>query len=141
LGHNRRAGHDGGYLHGCQAALRMPGPHGPERLNVARISTHVLDIAKGAPAAGIKVELHFDGILVASAMTNADGRTDVPILIGDEIPVGRYELVFHAGDYFAIPGIPFLDEIVIRFGVADSLGNYHVPLLMAPHGYSTYRGS
>jgi len=108
---------------------------------MARISTHVLDIAKGLPAAGIRVELHFGGALVASAITNVDGRTDTPLLMGDEISAGRYDLVFHAGDYFQSPGIPFLDEIVIRFGVNDPRGHYHVPLLMAPHGYSTYRGS
>jgi 5-hydroxyisourate hydrolase len=108
---------------------------------MAHISTHVLDIAKGKPAAGVKVELYFAGALVASAVTNADGRTDAPLLAGDAIPVGRYELVFHAGDYFQEPGIPFLDEIAIRFGVSDPHGSYHVPLLAAPHGYSTYRGS
>ena len=108
---------------------------------MARISTHVLDIAKGAPAAGVKVELKFDGGLITAAVTNADGRTDVPLLSGDSIPTGRYELVFHVGDYFKAPGIPFLDDIVIRFGVDDPQGHYHVPLLAAPHGYSTYRGS
>ena len=108
---------------------------------MARISTHVLDIAKGEPAAGVKVELRFAGALLATAVTNADGRTDAPLLAGDAIPVGRYELVFHAGAYFQAPGIHFLDEIVIRFGVSDPHGSYHVPLLAAPHGYSTYRGS
>ena len=108
---------------------------------MARISTHVLDIAKGAPAGGVAIELRFDGAVVASATTNADGRTDMPLLVGEEIPLGTYELVFHAGEYFQGPGIQFLDEIVIRFGVSDARGHYHVPLLMAPHGYSTYRGS
>jgi 5-hydroxyisourate hydrolase len=110
-------------------------------LNMARISTHVLDIAKGKPAAGVKVELYFAGALVATAVTNADGRTDAPLLAGDEIPVGQYELVFYTGAYFQVSGIPFLAEIPIRFGVSDPHGNYHVPLLAAPHGYSTYRGS
>jgi 5-hydroxyisourate hydrolase len=108
---------------------------------MARISTHVLDIAKGAPAAGVMVELYRDGALIASATTNPDGRTDAPLVADDEIAVGRYELIFHVGDYFKLPGIPFLDDIVIRFGVNDLRGNYHVPLLVAPHGYSTYRGS
>lgn len=108
---------------------------------MARISTHVLDIAKGAPAAGIKVDLRLNGGLVSSAVTNADGRTDAPLLAGNTIPVGKYELVFHVGAYFEEPGIPFLDDIAIRFGVNDPQGNYHVPLLAAPHGYSTYRGS
>ena len=108
---------------------------------MAHISTHVLDISKGKPAAGVKVELYFAGALVASAVTNADGRTDAPLLASDAIPVGSYELVFHVGDYFQTAGIPFLDEIPIRFGVSDPHGNFHVPLLAAPHGYSTYRGS
>ena len=108
---------------------------------MAHISTHVLDIAKGKPAAGVKVELYFAGAMIASAVTNADGRTDAPLLAADAIPIGPYELVFYAGDYFQSPGIPFLDEIPIRFGVGDPHGNYHVPLLAAPHGYSTYRGS
>ncbi len=108
---------------------------------MARISTHVLDIAKGAPAAGVNVELFFNGELVASAVTNPDGRTESPLLTADELPVGSYQLVFHAAAYFQTPGIAFLDAIPIRFGVSDPRGNYHVPLLLAPHGYSTYRGS
>ena len=108
---------------------------------MARISTHVLDIAKGCPAAGIKIELRIHGAVVTSTVTNADGRTDAPMLSGNEIPVGRYELVFHVAEYFETPDIPFLDDIVIRFGVNDPGGHYHVPLLVAPHGYSTYRGS
>lgn len=101
---------------------------------MARISTHVLDIAKGRPAAGVAIELYFGGKPIESAVTNADGRTDSPLLSGDRIEVGEYELIFHAG------GI-FFDVIVIRFRVADAEGNYHVPLLVAPHGYTTYRGS
>jgi len=108
---------------------------------MGRISTHVLDIAKGCPAEGIKIELRLHGVLVTSAVTNADGRTDAPMLSGDEIPAGRYELVFHVAEYFGTPGVAFLDDIVIRFGVDDPQGHYHVPLLVAPHGYSTYRGS
>jgi 5-hydroxyisourate hydrolase len=112
---------------------------------MARISTHVLDVAKGRPAAGIAVELRFDGAVIGSATTNADGRTNEPILMSERIDPGFYELVFHAGDYLRWCGVDseplFLDEITIRFGVADPHGNYHVPLLLAPHGYSTYRGS
>ncbi len=107
---------------------------------MARISTHILDIANGRPAAGVKVELCFGGERIATAITNADGRTDA-MLAGDEISPGRYELVFHVREYFKTPGVPFLDDIVIRFGVNDPRGHYHVPLLVAPHGYSTYRGS
>jgi 5-hydroxyisourate hydrolase len=107
---------------------------------MARISTHVLDIAKGAPAAGITVELHSAGQLIRSARTNSDGRTDAPLLIGERIPAGPYELIFHVQDYLnAAPA--FFDHITIRFTVPDEEGNYHVPLLLAPHGYSTYRGS
>jgi 5-hydroxyisourate hydrolase len=113
---------------------------------MARISTHVLDIARGKPAAGVAVELRFAGSVIRSAVTNADGRTSEPMLAGDEIATGYYDLVFHAGEYLrasgGVEGDPlFLDEITIRFGVADKRGNYHVPLLLAPHGYSTYRGS
>jgi 5-hydroxyisourate hydrolase len=108
---------------------------------MARISTHVLDIAKGRPAAGIPVELRFNAAVIASAITNADGRTDEPLLTADAITPGPYELLFRVAAYFQTPGIPFLDEIVLHFGVSDASGNYHVPLLVAPHGYSTYRGS
>jgi len=116
---------------------------------MARISTHVLDIALGRPAAHLRVELFRitdrGREPVCSATTNADGRTDEPLLAGDSIVTGAYEIVFHAGAYFRAAGAagetPFLDEIPIRFGVADAAGNYHVPLLLAPHGYSTYRGS
>jgi 5-hydroxyisourate hydrolase len=107
---------------------------------MARISTHVLDIAKGAPAAGITVELHAAGHLIHSARTNSDGRTDAPLLSGERIAAGPYELIFHVQDY--LDGEPpFFDRITIRFVVSDEKGNYHVPLLLAPHGYSTYRGS
>jgi 5-hydroxyisourate hydrolase len=79
-------------------------------------------------------------------VTNADGRTDVPLLTGDRIEPGVYELTFHAGAYFRRTGTvlsdpPFLDQVVIRFGIADPAGLYHVPLLLSPYGYSTYRGS
>ena len=107
---------------------------------MARISTHVLDIAKGAPAAGITVELYSAGHLIRSRKTNSDGRTDPPLLTADRIPAGSYELIFHVEDYLHADQ-PFFDRITIRFTVSDEHGNYHVPLLLAPHGYSTYRGS
>jgi 5-hydroxyisourate hydrolase len=113
---------------------------------MARISTHVLDTARGEPARGLAIDLRFGGKLVKSAVTNIDGRTDQPLISADRLETGVYELTFHAGDYFRSLGIavadpPFLDEVVIRFGVADPAANYHVPLLLSPYGYSTYRGS
>jgi len=102
---------------------------------MARISTHVLDIAKGKPAAGVGVELYFGGKLVDSAKTNAEGRTDAPLLSGEELAPGLYELVFHTGES------SFFSDITIRFNVTKAGENYHVPLLLAPYGYSTYRGS
>jgi 5-hydroxyisourate hydrolase len=108
---------------------------------MARISTHVLDIAKGKPASGIAVELRFGGAVIASAVTNADGRTNEPILTADRIETGFYELVFQVTEYLSSSQPAFFDNITIRFGVAEPRGNYHVPLLLAPHGYSTYRGS
>ena len=115
-----------------------------------RISTHVLDTSRGMPAAGLAVELHFvtgaERRLLAAVITSADGRTDAPLLDAERLPVGIYELSFHAADYFHRIGVPqqappFLGVIVIRIGVADPLGTYHVPLLLSPFAYSTYRGS
>jgi len=113
---------------------------------VARLSTHVLDISRGKPAPGLAIDLHFGGKRVKSAVTNQGGRTDEPLLASDRIETGVYELIFHAGDYFRAAGIatsdpPFLDEVVVRFGIADASGSYHVPLLISPYGYSTYLGS
>jgi 5-hydroxyisourate hydrolase len=117
---------------------------------MARISTHVLDITRGAPAQGIAVELHFvkgaDRRLIAAVTTNADGRTDQPLFSGDSLETGIYEVSFHAADYFHRLGVvltdpPFLGVIVVRIGVASSAGNYHIPLLVSPYGYSTYRGT
>jgi 5-hydroxyisourate hydrolase len=117
---------------------------------MARLSTHVLDVARGVAAAGIAIELHrLEGDRrrrIAAATTNADGRTDGPLVAGDRLETGVYELTFHAGDYHRRGGVtladpPFLDAIVVRFGIADPAGNYHVPLLLSPYGYSTYRGT
>ena len=113
------------------------------------LTTHVLDTSAGRPAAGVRVELfgdHRGGAPIAVSETNADGRCDAPLLQGDALRSGEYELVFHAGEYFRSNGIavtdpPFLDRVVIRFGVADPSAHYHVPLLLSPYGYSTYRGS
>ncbi|HXB73564.1 MAG TPA: hydroxyisourate hydrolase [Candidatus Acidoferrales bacterium] len=112
---------------------------------MARLSTHVLDTANGRPAAGMRVQLYAcqPRRLVKTVTTNADGRTDEPLLAGDALAAGVYELVFGVGDYFGLPGgaLPFLGDVVVRFGVADAAANYHVPLLVSPYGYSTYRGS
>ena len=117
---------------------------------MARLSTHVLDLARGGPAAGVRIELfRLDGErreLLRSTVTNADGRTSEPLLEGDPLPRGEFELLFHAGDYFRGLGValsdpPFLDRVAMRFGIDPARGSYHVPLLVAPYGYSTYRGS
>ena len=106
---------------------------------MARISTHILDIARGKPAAGIVVELHKGLELLRQVKTTADGRTDAPLLEGSAIAVGTYDLRFHVGEYLPPPA--FFQVISISFVVLDERANYHVPLLLAPHGYSTYRGS
>ncbi len=116
---------------------------------MGRLTTHVLDTALGRPAAGLKIELFtLDGgtILLKTLHTNADGRGDAPILEGAALMRGHYELRFHAGDYLrslgaTLPDPAFLDIIPIRFGIADPASHYHVPLLLSPYGYSTYRGS
>jgi 5-hydroxyisourate hydrolase len=116
----------------------------------AKLSTHVLDTAHGCPALGMKIELwSLDGedrTLVTTVKTNADGRTDMPLLAADEMEAGQYEIIFFVGDYFAaksgaLPKIRFLDKVPVRFGLADAGGSYHVPLLCTPWAYSTYRGS
>jgi 5-hydroxyisourate hydrolase len=115
-----------------------------------RLSTHILDTAHGRPAAGVALTLwRLDGgqrLRIADAVTNADGRTDAPLLAGDALPTGIYELEYAAGDYFrrlgvALPQPPFVDTVVLRFGIADAQGHYHVPLLVSPWSYGTYRGS
>lgn len=117
---------------------------------MGRLSTHVLDTAKGKPASGVKIMLYrISGQShrkIREVVTNADGRTDGPLLEGKDLAEGSYELVFCAGDYLrasgqAGEGVLFLDEIPIRFGVPDAAQHYHVPLLISPFGYSTYRGS
>ena len=111
------------------------------------LTTHVLDTGRGCPAEGIAITLYrVNGAReeIARAVTNADGRTDAPILPEEVFAVGAYELVFHAGDYLRRVGVSgeplFLDEVPIRFGMAEA-AHYHVPLLLSPFGYSTYRGS
>jgi len=115
-----------------------------------RLTTHVLDTATGRPATGMAIELHrLDGdrrALLTTVRTNADGRCDSPLLQGAQLVSGVYELVFHVGDYLraggsAVPQPAFLDVVPIRFGIAATDQHYHVPLLISPFAYSTYRGS
>ncbi len=113
------------------------------------LTTHVLDTARGLPAEGLRIVLYaLDGgrRQLADVVTNHDGRTDGPILPKETFAVGTYELVFHAGDYLRATGQAgddplFLDEVPIRFGMSDTDAHYHVPLLLSPYGFSTYRGS
>ncbi|HEX2020770.1 MAG TPA: hydroxyisourate hydrolase [Aurantimonas sp.] len=116
----------------------------------ARLTTHVLDTSLGKPAAGIAVTLSRVGSagersLVAEAVTNDDGRCDSPLMAGEAFEIGTYELTFAAGDYFdalgaVLPEPKFLGEVVLRFSIAERR-HYHVPLLLSPFGYTTYRGS
>ena len=117
---------------------------------MGRLSTHVLDTAAGRPAAGMRIDLALleSGAwrLLKSVTTNADGRTDAPLLEGDAMRTGEFELTFHAGDYFRaqsarLPQPAFIDRVPVRFGIADASAHYHVPLLCSPWSYSTYRGS
>lgn len=117
---------------------------------MGKLSTHVLDTTQGKPGAGVQITLYAVDAgartLVKSAVTNADGRCSAPLLEGDAMVAGRYELVFAAGDYFAAQGVAmpeprFIDEVTIAFGIAHVEENYHVPLVVTPWSYSTYRGS
>ena len=121
----------------------------------AGLTTHVLDTANGRPAAGVRLELYrlesngleSNGLeneirtLVKSTITNSDGRTDEPLITRGSLQVGRYEIVFFVGEYFGLTGERFLETVPIRFGIADTNAHYHVPLLVSPWSYSTYRGS
>ena len=117
---------------------------------MGRLTTHVLDTANGKPAAGMKLELSvLDGAdwkKLKSLKTNADGRTDAPLLEGAVLVAGQYRLVFDVASYYKaqgtkLPEPPFLDRVPLRFGIADPSLHYHVPLLCTPWGYTTYRGS
>jgi 5-hydroxyisourate hydrolase len=117
---------------------------------MGRLTTHVLDTARGLPAAGVKIEFSvLDGKswkAIKTVLTNADGRTDEPLMTSDAMQVGQYQLLFHMGDYFRQSGVAlanplFVDRIPLQFGIADSNAHYHVPLLASPWAYSTYRGS
>ncbi len=117
---------------------------------MGRLTTHVLDTAEGRPAAGMTIEFSVleNGAWkrLKTVKTNADGRTDEPMLAGDAMQPGEYKLVFHVAEYFRgrgvkLPDPPFIDRVPLRFGIANAAEHYHVPLLASPWSYSTYRGS
>ena len=116
---------------------------------MTKLTTHVLDIFSGKPGKDIKVDLYFiEGkkkVKINSLQLNNDGRADKPLVENENFKVGKYELIFFVGDYFKnitdLDPIPFLDEVVIRFGISNNKEHYHVPLLVSPWSYSTYRGS
>ena len=119
-------------------------PSGP----AGKLTTHVLDTAHGAPAQGLRIVLTRagDGAVLVDTVTNDDGRCDAPLLSGAAMEAGTYELAFHVGAYFRARGVTlsepaFLDVVPLRFGLADPDTHYHVPLLVSPYSYSTYRGS
>ena len=117
---------------------------------MGRLTTHVLDTARGSPASDLSIDLfRLDGdvpVLMKTTKTNDDGRCDAPLLDGDALQKGRYQLLFKVTAYLRrsgddLPEIPFLDDVVINFGINDPTQHYHVPLLLSAYGYSTYRGS
>jgi 2-oxo-4-hydroxy-4-carboxy-5-ureidoimidazoline decarboxylase len=135
-----------GFITRLRLVAKVDGPGKPK--TEGRISTHVLDTVAGKPAAGVKIALYEVGAsatgLLAETVTNADGRTDAPLVSGGPLRIGTYRLDFHVGDHFAAAGAadpPFLDIVPIRFSVAEPEGHYHVPLLVTPWSYATYRGS
>ena len=116
---------------------------------MAKLTTHVLDVYSGKPGKNIKVELFFlngkEREIINSLVLNTDGRSDKPLAEEDKFKLGKYELVFYIGDYFKEiiknEKQPFLDDVVVRFNISNNKENYHVPLLVSPWSYSTYRGS
>jgi 2-oxo-4-hydroxy-4-carboxy-5-ureidoimidazoline decarboxylase len=137
-----------GYITRLRLVAKVEGPGSPK--TDGRVSTHVLDTLSGKPAPGVVIRLFEVGTsarsLIMQTVTNADGRTDAPMMAGGPLRAGTYELEFAIGDYFRGKGVPvaepaFLDVVPLRFGVAEPEGHYHVPLLATPWSYSTYRGS
>ncbi|MFD0937310.1 hydroxyisourate hydrolase [Methylobacterium trifolii] len=131
------------------AALALPSARAVAD-DTGRLTTHVLDTANGKPAGGMTIDFYAkegDGYrLVATTKTNPDGRTDKPLLVGDAVKVGQYQIVFHVAEYYARIGTklsdpPFLDTVPVQFSIFDAKAHYHVPLLTTPWSYSTYRGS
>jgi 2-oxo-4-hydroxy-4-carboxy-5-ureidoimidazoline decarboxylase len=131
-----------GLITRLRLVAKVDGPGKP--VTTGRLSTHVLDLAAGRPAAGVAITLHEIGAsargLLRETITNADGRTDGPLISGEPLRIGTYELSFHVGDYFGASSALF-GVVPIRFAIAEPEGHYHVPLLVTPWGYTTYRGS
>ena len=132
-----------GHITRLRLVDRVSGPGVPA--TTGHLSSHVLDTVRGRAAAGVRIELFREGVLIKEAVTNDDGRTDAPLLSHEPLRIGRYELRFHVGDYFAgIGGTadpPWYDIIPVRFGIAEPEGRYHIPVLLATWSYTTYRGS
>lgn len=122
---------------------RVTGPGMPK--TTGHLSTHVLDTARGRAAAGVRIELFREGVPIKEGVTNQDGRTEEPLIEGEPLRIGRYELRFHVGDYFAgwpaAADPPWYDTIPVRFAIAEPEGHYHTPLLLGTWTYTTYRGS
>jgi 2-oxo-4-hydroxy-4-carboxy-5-ureidoimidazoline decarboxylase len=146
LAHDRKvereaALHEIGLITRLRLVALVDGPGVP--VTTGRLSTHVLDTSKGRPAPGVRIALHEIGgsarALLKETVTNADGRTEAPLISGEPLRIGAYELTFHIGEYFG--GAGFLDTVPIRFSIAEPEGHYHVPLLVTPWSYTTYRGS
>ncbi len=137
------------YITRLRIDARVDGPGKPQVHG--HLSTHVLDTVSGRPAAGVRLELRdisdgWPGTLIKVETTNADGRSEAPLIGGQPLRIGRYELTFHLADYYrglgmTLPSPAFLDDVPVRFAIAEPEGDYHVPLLAAPWSYSTYRGS
>jgi 5-hydroxyisourate hydrolase len=137
-------------LAGAASAAHAQQAPAPAAQAPGRLTTHVLDTLSGKPAAGVRIsfeESQGEGWrVIKTATTNADGRTDQPLMAGETMAAGRYRIVFHVGEHFVRLGVPladppFLDRVPVEFAVADAKANYHVPLLVTPWSYSTYRGS
>jgi 5-hydroxyisourate hydrolase len=145
--------HRGFWVHYPEADKPAPKPKKLDLIRImGKLTTHVLDTMHGSPAANLAIALWSVDVasgqktLLKTVITNADGRTDAPLLMDEELAIGVYELVFAVGSYFAqkldtLPNPPFLDRVPIQFGIADPASHYHVPLLASPWSYSTYRGS
>jgi 2-oxo-4-hydroxy-4-carboxy-5-ureidoimidazoline decarboxylase len=132
-----------GYITRLRLVDRVDGLDLPK--TTGNLSSHVLDTARGKAAEGVRIELFREGTLIREAITNRDGRTDEPLLSGEPLRIGRYELRFHLGDFYACwPNVtdpPWYDVIPVRFGIAEPEGHYHMPLLLNAWSYTTYRGS